>query len=173
MEWLQTNLPPFLEKWPTLITGLLAVTAAIGTILFTRWQHNDVIRRKERSLRSYLPEALAGLITYLRACLDYIGNFDKSPPNDSPTANPTHIDKIKEYIGYADNKNSKEYYEIINNYQSFNCTIHEFLTNNMFNKKESAFKELLELNASILKKFPHARNNFSTPQVYLGRVDTI
>jgi len=177
----------FLHSWQTLLAAFFAIVAAKLTvskmqeqirsserqheeqIKITKQHHNDTVARKKRSLRAHLPDALSGLIAYNKACLNYIHNFGKGTPEQTPTPNPIHIDALKNYIAYADNKISKEMRNIVNEYQALNTTIESLLSDASLTKKDYAYRSLLGFNALVLEKFPHARSNPAEPKIHLAQ----
>lgn len=180
MNWL-CGMIATLQDWQPLIAGLLAVVAAICTIIVMRQQiktsenqhkeqievirkqikttekqYNDRLARKEISARARMIGAISGLTQYAKECYLYIQ--DESQQSDLPIPNPIHIDAINKYIEYADKKTLNEIYNLISFYQIFNSRLKSFRTSDIASKNEHMLYDVVKFTALVLDKFQHARN---------------
>src|SRR5690606_28071853 len=131
MDWLSWLMSIF-QNWQPLIAGLLAVVAAICTIIVMRQQiqtsekhHNDSVARKERSLRAQMANALSELIQYHKECYSYILRGDLN--NDTlPVLPIEQLELLQKYIEYANSKTSEELVEMVHKYQVFKSRLRSF-----------------------------------------------
>ncbi|MBL6948735.1 MAG: hypothetical protein ISR51_08665 [Rhodospirillales bacterium] len=125
----------FIHDWQTLIAGLLALVAAIFTVLMIRRQINlqksqieedrkrfsDNQRRKGLVARVHMPDALSELCTYSEGCL----NFLRDPENveNLPTAPDGAINTIKTAIEFVDPKPAEGLFDLVKHYQIHNARL--------------------------------------------------
>lgn len=160
----------------TLIGGLLALLAALATILFLNWQKQTEIEAKHRMLRAGLPIALSQIGRYANACIHYIGQIayfsdaegqlgqDVEEPS-FPSNAFKDVQKIIETI------DEDEYFEFLN-LMNFSQIQNSRFGNSAFesvggnheswkpgeSKMYALMEDALLLSAAIDRIFPYARN---------------
>lgn len=109
-----------LDHWQTLITGGLAVLAALGTILVMKWQTSiqkdqfeSVQRRKAWSAQAKLPDALSAINEYSRAVMAALTSGDASG-----VVYPTEaVRELKDSIEYIEERAAKRVFELVSRLQ--------------------------------------------------------
>lgn len=118
-----------LDHWQTLITGGLAVLAALGTIWAMRWQTNiqkeqfeSVQRRKAWSAQAKLPDALSAISEYSRAVMAALISGDASG-----VVYPTEaVRELKDSIEYIEERAAKRVFELVSKLQVQRARFQEY-----------------------------------------------
>lgn len=152
----------FLNKWQTLITGMLAVIAAYSTIqvmnkqiLEEQTRYQDSIARRAVSTRATMLYALNDLCSYAEDCFDYIHDATLKFP-DRPSLAITSFTNSLEVI---EDKNLKPIYEMLSFFQVQEARLkrrHTELTSNR-NAFEASISDLITLNYYFIRVFEFAR----------------
>jgi len=115
----------FLKEWQTLIGSILALIAAFVTIRVMGRQiridenrHKDLLARRKMAARAQMPDALSGIVVYVRECCKYLleGGDIPSPPIAS-------LNSLKEVIEFIDDKESEKTFTLVSWYQVQNARL--------------------------------------------------
>lgn len=156
-----------LERWQTMVTGLLALGAAWWTITVIREQialqrtemnaHEarlqDAQRSKLFSVRAHMPDALSEITTYARRCMSYLHGGETTLPTQPSEA----MNKIKDAIEYVDGETSASLFELISHYQVYNSRIVSYsIDKTKYDFSEKMYDTAL-LHALVDRMYDYAR----------------
>lgn len=167
----------FLYDWQTLITGALALLAAIATIRVMRAQasierhhHNDAIYRKGLAARAQMPDALSGLSQFTEVCVSWANRREKEPPKRPIEA----VDVLKSGIEFVDNVSSKRIYELVSFYQVHNARLFAYVPPIHGLEAADRLYDTARLRCLIDSLFPFGRNEVANaPQGKLSKEEMI
>lgn len=125
----------FLDRWQTLIAGILATVAAAWTIHLLRRQIRDQrkeFKREKKRLkdtatsqnwaaRAHLPDALSDICAYAASCYQQV--FAENRGNQLPSVPREAIASVKAAIQYADPISAKALYELVVHFQIHNSRL--------------------------------------------------
>lgn len=119
MEDFWCNIEWFVHRYQTLIGSLIALAAAISTILVMRKQgrqdqarHSSELDRKRKAARARMPDALSALSTYQAEVAEFlVGSRELISPPDLA------IQTLKGVIEFIDDDASERTYELTTFYQ--------------------------------------------------------
>ena len=145
-----------IQHWQTLIAGFAALFAALGTIYIAWKNHNDLIDRREISLRSKLIPVLKDLSDRNHSiCMYLLGHSGCYEDNVS-------LGPISDYIGYAKTKkDADDYYRIVCWDQILLSRLNGFDPQKERKLLFARFFDLCVHQALIESQFEHARLNTS------------
>ncbi|RBW58710.1 hypothetical protein [Ruegeria sp. A3M17] len=110
----------FLKDWQTLVGALLALFAAMVTILVMLCQaasekkrHRNQLSRKKMAARARMPDALSGISGYVRE----VGRFLTGQTDERPDAPTSSIETLKQVIEHIDDDASARSFELVSWYQ--------------------------------------------------------
>lgn len=151
----------FIYTWQTLISGVLALTAAMGTIHVMNLQrrdewvkHNDRIYRSSLSARAKMPDAIDDISLYFKACFEFI----KEGLSDFPKQPEKSINVLKESIQFLDNNSAEMIYELIVFYQIYNARLKSHSESRGTVDKDDIYFDTIKINSMNLNIFDFARN---------------
>jgi hypothetical protein len=156
-----------LEKWQTLVTGIIALGAAWWTIRVIKEQialqkaeinsneerHRDSLKSKLFSIRAHMPDALSELSGYARNCMLYLRDLQDSLP-DRPFDS---INTMKNSIEYVDGDTAASIFEMVTHYQVHNSRILSYSRDRRAYDFVEKFYDTTLLHAYIDKIFEYSR----------------
>lgn len=124
MYW--TCFVEWLNKWQTLVSGILALVAGVGAVWVVlkqtreqRDQHADLLKRKRLAARAQMPEALSDLVGFARGCVQYVDGRRAEAPSKPVDA----IEKLRDAIEFVDTKPAEAIFELVSFYQVHNSRL--------------------------------------------------
>jgi hypothetical protein len=115
-----------LDKWQTLIAGILALIAGGGAIWSVlvqtrsqREEHNDLLKRKRFAARAQMSDTLSALAEFVRQCVEYLDGRRENAPERPTDA----ITVLKSAIEFVDTQPSKKIFELVSFYQVHNARL--------------------------------------------------
>lgn len=113
-------------EYQTLISGLIAVLGAVGTIVTMYSHHKSSMNIKLISARVHMRDALSIMCKYAEGCFDYISGLIEIPPEK-----PEHaMNVFKDNIGYLDKKTARTIDRLTFFYQIYNSRLETFSEEN-------------------------------------------
>jgi hypothetical protein len=116
----------WLNKWQTLVSGILALIAGGGAVWAVlrqtreqRDQHAGMLERKRLSARAQMPEALSDLVGFVRECVQFVDGRRVGAPSKPNEA----IEKLKVAIEFVDTQPAKAIFELVSFYQVHNSRL--------------------------------------------------
>jgi hypothetical protein len=157
-----------LDKWQTLIGGLLALIAAIWTVREIRRQialqerqirndetrFVDMQRRKSLGARVQLPDALSAICGYTTECLEYVADHQGGLPGPPESA----IRTIKEAIEYVTPEASEKLVELLLFYQVHNSRLAHYEPGHNQIEATDRLYDTVRLRWLTERMFGYARN---------------
>ena len=157
----------WLEDWQTLVSGMLAVGAALWTVFTLRQQineqkaqteavairHRELLERKHRAARSQLPLTLSSICEYASNCIGFFMETEESLP---PTIDPA-VASLEKVVEYADADSADALIRLAGHYQVHNARLQPLEGSDSFLFKVERIYDAAVLYAYAERSFPYAR----------------
>lgn len=156
----RTSILDTLSEWQTLIAAIIALIAALLTVIImhrqTKHQINDVAdkaRRKNLSARAHMPDALSRLHAYIKSASRYIEN----PDLDYPEPPTDQIGVLKSSIEHIDVEAAEKAFRLITKYQIHRSRLDSYRDNNRFSRQADLQYDVILLMAYTNDLFDYGR----------------
>lgn len=154
------------KEWQTLISGFIALLAALITVRTIKQQiateeirHKEERERRAFAIRARIPSALSELSTYIESCFRGVFLADKTIIKSAPNV----TDIFSDHVEFCDEETAKNIYRIICEYQILNSRIQSHFSGGFAHiPKESRLCDCLKFHHMTLKMFDYARNEEKT-----------
>jgi hypothetical protein len=158
-------LEKFIEDYQTLIAAFIALFAAWWTIETMKQQmsgerqrHRELIQRKSMAARAQMPDALAELTAFARACFKFLKGDEEFP------AYPLEaISVFKNSIEFIDTPSAEKIFEMVSFYQVHNSRLQSYRPVEGPYEYQDRMYDLIRLNYLFMRIFEYARNQ--TPAI--------
>jgi hypothetical protein len=154
------------KDWQTLVGAIIALAAALATILVMQNQarddqerHRDGLYRKGLAARAQMPDALSALSGFTAECVKWYDD-DRAPSPDHPTE---AIDALKNAIEFLESGAATATFELISFYQVHNARL--FSSHRRRRVGPGAADRLFDttqLRCLADRLYPYARNEVET-----------
>ena len=155
-------------SYQTLITGIMALAAAIATIHELRKQtqqsqkiENERLERKVRASRAQMNDAISALISYTEECFNALYITRTNLPRQLPPPPTEQTQIFKNALEYLDGETADAVFEFVTTYQTHRARIEGWLNRNSHSNDYEWQERVLdtaELNWLATRMFDYARN---------------
>jgi hypothetical protein len=166
MNWCEIY--EFLKEWQTLLGALIALAAAIWTIIVMRShavrddvRHKNLMHRREMAARAQMPDALSEVSAYSKSVGRYLTNQTEEVPSE-PTA---AITTLKHVIEHIDDKAAQRVFDLVSWYQVQRARTVGRTPIQIEPQRSEGFYDIVLLQAYTNSLFEYARNQEPTAPV--------